>query len=173
MSSNEDLKYNLSALSNEELVYRVSSSMLTIEAHQIALHILTARGVNTGELIKSPNDHIQEFKAYSSESKDEKRVSNRSFFNLFLAYFCPLLTCGIGVLSSDALKIQSQPLGTIALLATFALQILVLWLLYWQLFKKLDRLSFGGKVAGFSSAVLIALFFSIGTILQKFGVISA
>ena len=50
----DELKNSLGQLNTEEILKKVSHSMLTKDAHVVALEILTARGVNIEDLPKIP-----------------------------------------------------------------------------------------------------------------------
>jgi hypothetical protein len=53
---NDAIKSSLDQLNTEEIVKKVAHSMLTKEAHVIALEVLTARGVNIEDLPKIPTE---------------------------------------------------------------------------------------------------------------------
>jgi hypothetical protein len=53
-----ELKKSLEQLNTEEIEKKVAHSMLTKEAHEIAIGILKERGVNTVELPKEPDENF-------------------------------------------------------------------------------------------------------------------
>ena len=55
---NNELKKSLEQLNTEEIEKKVAHSMLTKEAHEIAIGILKERGVNTVELPIEPDENF-------------------------------------------------------------------------------------------------------------------
>ncbi len=54
----DEIKNSLEQLNTEEILKKVAHSMLTKEAHSIALEILKSRGVNTVDLPIEPDDNF-------------------------------------------------------------------------------------------------------------------
>lgn len=55
---NEEIQKSLEQLNTEEIEKKVAHSMLTKEAHSIALGILKSRGVNTVDLSTEPDENF-------------------------------------------------------------------------------------------------------------------
>lgn len=55
---NEEIQKSLEQLNTEEIEKKVAHSMLTQEAHSIALGILKSRGVNTVDLPTEPDENF-------------------------------------------------------------------------------------------------------------------
>jgi hypothetical protein len=85
---NDELKNSFEQLNTEEIEKKVAHSMLTKEAHAIALEVLTARGVNIGDLPKIPTEdstwNLRKVKVFKNEP------SYYIFYALFAVAFLGL-----------------------------------------------------------------------------------
>ena len=79
----DELKNSLEQLNTEEILKKVSHSMLTRDAHFAALGILKARGVNIDDLPKEPDENSsvfnykKKYKHYKREMLESLLVSGR------------------------------------------------------------------------------------------------
>lgn len=154
---NTKLIENIKRLETDELLYKVSNSMLTPNAHQVALHVLRERGIETEKLKQEPDD-ISQASAYGLETEDEKTLTKNTFVNFFLLLILPLSIYGLAVIEQQLVASNNVVVKLLLGALTLAITAGILKWSYNQLFNKEDKLSYAAKVPSFVSAILAALY---------------
>lgn len=103
-----DWMLNLNRFDTAELLWKVNSSLLTFDAHQAALKVLSERGVDTQRLRQEPG----EFTAgapYGLRSAEDRMLGANTLLNFSLVVTLPLTIIGLHRCeSSNVLKVEGK-----------------------------------------------------------------
>lgn len=159
-----NLRLNLSQFDTAELVWKINSSLLTLDAHQATLELLRDRGVDTKNLRQAPG----EFNAgvpYGLRSAEDRLLGLNTLLNFLLVCMLPLTIAGL---------YYSLPSGRTWLpwLMNGLVFPVVIWILrspYNQVFNRPDRLWFGLKVASYLLALAMSAYFFAEWLIEPLG----
>ncbi|PQA84992.1 hypothetical protein C5F52_03085 [Limnohabitans sp. TS-CS-82] len=150
----DSLYENLNQLESDELVYKISHSMLTREAHKIALELLAQRGVNVAGLAELPNEEIGA-RTYGVASEEEQEINKNTFANFFLLLALPLFELALMGGGSHYASRSGLLMGIVIASVTFTLAFITMKLSYQQLFHKVDKLNTVAKTSSYGTSLLI------------------
>lgn len=149
-----DLPLSLHRFDTEELLWKVNSSLLTLEAHHAALRLLKARGVDTQSLPQEPSE-LTAGVPYGLRSAGDRKLSLNTLLNFLLLVLLPLTIAGL-------YYVVPEGRGWSSWLTSGSVFLVFLWLLrtpYNQVFNRPDRLGFGLKIASYVAAMGLSAYF--------------
>ncbi len=156
---------NLDILETEELLYKVSNTMLTEAANSIALNILQDRGVLTEKIIINENNEV---KAYGLASKNERNLSWNTFINMFICLFFPVIPAAVLGIGSEFTNGMNIVIRVLVSFVTIAITLLIIKIAYKHLFEKEDKLAYSSKVLFFVPTISVSLFFIVSSVVSLF-----
>ena len=148
------LPLSLHRFDTEELLWKINSSLLTFNAHQAALKLLSERGVDTQSLPKEPSE-FTEGVPYGLRSAEERMLSLNTLLNFLLLILLPLTIAGLYYSVPEAVGWSSWLVNGLSFLVFF-------WILrtpYNQVFNRPDRLGFGLKIASYVAAMGLSAYY--------------